>query len=278
MFIFDNKRTDNSRIIIQLHPLTLQIIKIWRSATEIYNELSLDKSFIGLACKGIYKQCGGYFWRYYDEYINSQYIRCDRNNQCDITNFILPGGNLNNYIQSCFQILPGEEFRDIEGYEGLYQISNLGRVISLWNKPYVLGLKLTLDSNSYQRVKLCCINHIKKDYLVHQLVGKAFIPNPDVLPCINHKDENKLNNCVWNLEWCTAEYNVNYGTGIKRRTEKRKKVVEQLDIVTGEVINEFKSIKEIEEKFGYHSGYISGVCLGKYKTAYGFIWRHKNKF
>ena len=121
-----------------------------------------------------------------------------------------------------------ELWKDIEGYEGLYQVSSLGAIRSLdryRNRPSKSGnmyiqrykgkvLKQTLN-DGYFTIYLHK-DGVNKFYSVHRLVAKAFIPNPNNLPQVNHKDENKQNNCVENLEWCTAKYNVNYGTAIER--------------------------------------------------------------
>lgn len=126
-----------------------------------------------------------------------------------------------------------EIWKDIEGYEGLYQVSNLGRVRSLDrytkgknnSKIFKKGklLKISQNQHGYNIVQLW---NKQKCFQtgVHRLVAQAFIPNPNNLPQVNHKDENKINNCVDNLEWCSAEYNTNYGTCIKRRSEKQKNV------------------------------------------------------
>lgn len=104
-----------------------------------------------------------------------------------------------------------EIWKDIPGYEGLYKVSNLGNVKSL-KRNGIKGiiLKGEKDEFDYKRVTLCKKNKTKK-YKVHRLVAQAFIPNPNNLPQINHKDENSKNNNVENLEWCTAKYNSNYG-------------------------------------------------------------------
>ena len=110
-----------------------------------------------------------------------------------------------------------EIWKDIDGYEGLYQVSNLGRVKSLHhNKEKIL--KGSYNSKGYYFVKLCK-NGISKSIFVHRLVAQEFIPNPDNLPIVNHKDENPRNNNVDNLEWCTQKYNANYGTVRERQAQ-----------------------------------------------------------
>lgn len=126
-----------------------------------------------------------------------------------------------------------EIWKDIKNFED-YQISNLGQI--------KCKRKLVIDKNGNKRIrkekiKKCYIDRYgylcttlwynkvnSKHFLVHRLVAKAFIPNPDNLPCINHKDENKLNNCVDNLEWCTIKYNNNYGTRKQKACEKQKEI------------------------------------------------------
>ena len=117
-----------------------------------------------------------------------------------------------------------EEWRPIEGYEGLYEVSNTGQVRSLdrydnrncFRKGKVLSpIK---DTDDYLKVNLYC-NGKNKKCLVHRLVALTFIPNPDGLPQVNHKDEDKTNNSVDNLEWCTEKYNCNYGSRNIRRRE-----------------------------------------------------------
>ena len=117
-----------------------------------------------------------------------------------------------------------EEWRDIKGYEGKYQISNLGRIKSLKNckgnyREKILDIKP--DNRGYIRAFLYK-NGKCKPYQVHRLVALHFIPNPNNYPIINHKDEDKTNNNVENLEWCTYQYNNNYGTRNKKCSEKMK--------------------------------------------------------
>lgn len=176
-----------------------------------------------------------------------------------------------------------EEWRDIKGYEGLYQVSNYGRVKSLnYNhtgeerilKPARFAMK---SGNSYYKVKLCKDGKTNNKR-VHVLVAEAFIPNPDNLPEVNHKDENGLNNRVDNLEWCTRKYNINYGTAIERMKEKMingktSKPVYQYSI-DGKLIKEWSSTMEIQRQTGYANGNIGKCCRGKYKQAYGYKWSY----
>lgn len=122
-----------------------------------------------------------------------------------------------------------EIWRDIEGYEGKYQISNYGRIkskkrLDTKNRPIKERiLKTSQKYYGYQTVGLT-INGKTKYYYVHRLVAEAFIPNPNNYNEINHKDENATNNFVGNLEWCNHHYNCLYGTRIERSAEKHKKV------------------------------------------------------
>ena len=114
-----------------------------------------------------------------------------------------------------------ECWKDIKNYEGLYQISNTGKVKSLARiyKNRKCEEKILFPSitpKGYYRLGLCKKGNIKY-YYIHRLVAETFISNPNNLPLVNHKDENKLNNCISNLEWCNNEYNINYGNcNIKR--------------------------------------------------------------
>lgn len=109
-----------------------------------------------------------------------------------------------------------ETFLSVPGYEGLYEVSNLGNVKSLRRGRLLKPGK----AHGYLKVSLRKDNKTQY-FAVHRLVAIVFIPNPENLPYVNHKDESRDNNCVENLEWCTAQYNNTYGTCIKRRVEKR---------------------------------------------------------
>ena len=109
-------------------------------------------------------------------------------------------------------------WKDVVGYEGLYQVNNIGevrsvdRLVNCCGGERTVGARVLKQSRvhyGYPAVRLCR-NNICKTFLVHRLVAEAFIPNPNKLPCINHKDANPKNNCIDNLEWCTHKYNSNY--------------------------------------------------------------------
>ena len=181
-----------------------------------------------------------------------------------------------------------EIWKDINGYEGLYQISNLGSVKSLKDNHgnYTEEIRNGTPNNKGYLIIDLYKNGKRKHYSIHRLVAQAFIPNPDNLPIVNHKDENKENNNVDNLEWCTYEYNNNYGTINKRHSEtmKGRKLSEEHKrkisnsikgnkhpqakkvkcITTGEI---FDYIKEAGRKYNIGSSHISKCCKGKAKSA-----------
>ena len=163
-----------------------------------------------------------------------------------------------------------ETWIDIKDFDGLYQISNFGRV-----KNSVKIMRTWEDGYGYLQLHLCKDGN-KKTFKVHRLVAEAFIPNPDNKPQVNHIDENKTNNRVENLEWVWAKDNINHGTRNKRVGEKLSKQVLQFSI-DGTFIKEWPSLREIEKQTGFNHGSISMCCLGKRKTAYGYIWKYKGE-
>lgn len=112
-----------------------------------------------------------------------------------------------------------------------------------------------------------------KRYYVHKLVAELFIPNPDNLPVVNHRDENTQNNVVENLEWCTKEYNDKYGTARERAVNKMKKKVYQYTL-DNELVRIWESVKECKEN-GFSESCISLCCNGKLKTHKGYKWSYK---
>lgn len=176
-----------------------------------------------------------------------------------------------------------EEWRDIQGFEGKYQVSNLGRVrnIKFLGHPRsakqerILSPKLKRDG--YLSVHL---SEGKADFhpAVHRLVAQAFIENPDNLPQVNHKDENKTNNRVDNLEWCTNLYNTRYGTGQIRAHEHKKKPILKLDMQTKEILKEYAGATDAAiEMFGIpeKKNAITACARGKLRSAFGFSWKYK---
>lgn len=167
-----------------------------------------------------------------------------------------------------------EIWAPVKGYEGLYEVSSFGRVRSLSYRRTGKMRVLNLDKNNagYLIVKLHK-NGKGKIYQVHRLVAYAFIPNWFDEQQVNHRDENKQNNHVTNLEWCSAKYNNNYGTARKRMVEKQSKTVLQLT-KTGEIVKEWFSTMEAGRN-GFDNSSISKCCLGKIKSYKGYIWRYK---
>jgi hypothetical protein len=188
-----------------------------------------------------------------------------------------------------------EVWKCVKDYEGLYRVSNLGRVKSL-SKIDLRGhlrnekiLKLRTTKQGYSQVGLHKDGKETK-FLVHQLVAKAFIPNPNNYPIINHKKEfEKSNNTIDNLEWCTYKYNANYGTYQERRIKsidftqrtknidyenmqkcRRKKVYQYKGT---ELIKEWNSILETK-KFGFQPSQVSECCnkVKGFKTHRGYTW------
>lgn len=182
-----------------------------------------------------------------------------------------------------------EIWKPVVGYEGLYEVSNTGEVRSLFR--YKKLLKPTVARNGYCAVELFK-NKKRKHILVHRLVALAFIPNPDNLPMVNHKDETRDNNCVENLEWCTAKYNMNFGTLQRRRCshtdykkeiyaenarKNGKKVCKPVSQFTksGDFLHSYESGKEAHRKTGVSHSHILECCAGKVKTAGGYVWKYE---
>lgn len=171
-----------------------------------------------------------------------------------------------------------EQWKPIEGYEELYEVSNMGNVRSLdrtiiysnGKKYFYKGQMLKPQiTRGYLRVGL----KNKKYFFIHRLVAEAFLPNPSNYKEINHKDENPKNNCVDNLEWCDRTYNINYGSRTEKATSSKQKPILQFDL-NGEFIKKWDSIIDVERELGFKHSNISSYCLGKKKTAYGFIWKY----
>ena len=164
-----------------------------------------------------------------------------------------------------------EYWKPVLGYEGHYQVSNFGRVKSIkFGKERIL--KPGKNAKGYLQVCLWK-NGKGKTFRVNRLVAEAFLPNPDSLPEVNHKDENKLNNNAENLEWCNRKFNINFGTRNERDALTKSKPVVQYDL-EGNFIREWKSTAECGRN-GFCSQHVSACCRGERKTHKDFIWRYK---
>lgn len=177
-----------------------------------------------------------------------------------------------------FKPLDGEEWKDIEGFEGLYMVSNFGRIRSLKTKKNKGGLKSPClnrkRGNRYyiQLVKDKKIYH----FSVHRLVAMAFVEGYQPGLEVNHKDENPQNNHADNLEWCTSKYNANYGTRNDRVTKKNSKPIVQMTI-EGVPIATYPSVNEAARQTGYNLSALNNCCRGIKETAYGYMWRYMEK-
>ena len=148
--------------------------------------------------------------------------------------------------------------KDIKGYEGLYAVTSCGQVWGYKRKKF-LSPRL---QNGYLRVVLCK-NGVTKDFFVQRIVAETFIPNPNSLPQVNHKDENKKNNCINNLEWCDAKYNINYGTRNLRMSKGVRCV---------ELNKTYNSITEAAQDTKVKIQSISACLYGLQKTAGKYHW------
>lgn len=189
-----------------------------------------------------------------------------------------------------------EIWKDIHGFEGRYQISNMGRArscdritfdrgkgIDLIKKGKILSLVL---GNGGYLVFNVHDNYIQRIHRVHRCVAKDFIENPENKYAINHKNGIKTDNAVSNLEWVTKSENEIHKhrvLGIRGafygrygKLHPRSKEVDQFTL-SGEFIKTWDCQGDIERELGFSQGNVSSCCLGKYKTAYGFIWKFKNK-
>lgn len=163
-----------------------------------------------------------------------------------------------------------EIWKDINGYEGLYQISNLGKVKSIISNKILKG-----NENAEYIYVTLCKNGKQKIKKIHRLVAEAFIDNPNNYLYINHKDENKKNNIVNNLEWCTKAYNNNYGTRNERMSKNKSKYKIIQKDKEGKIIKNWQNIWDLEHNTSYNKWVIRQCCKNKCKTVYGYKWEYE---
>lgn len=253
------KKGDKMKKVFQVD-LKGNIVRVWRSAREIANsDLNFERSLIGKCLRCEIPTYKGYIWIYEtDKHLIQEKIG------------ILSG--MPNSI-----LIQGEEWRDIKNFEGWYQVSNLGRVKSL-SRPHKLGDKIlttVLRDDGYMKVTLFGGRAKGKNMLVHRLVAEAFIPNPDNLPIINHKDENRANNRVENLEWCTYRYNTMYSPNIGNTLNRNDMSMPILQFsLDGEFIKEYPSVSEAARQLSVSATSISHACHGKVNQSHGFKWAY----
>lgn len=163
--------------------------------------------------------------------------------------------------------MENEVWKDIPDYEGLYQVSNLGRIKSLnFNKTGKEKIMKPRTGNRYYMIALWK-NGIRKDYLLHRIVAETFIPNTENKPFINHKDENCFNNSINNLMWCTHKENMNWGTRNERISKANKgKVIPKNIREKISKSNKGKKISEEQKEY-----------LRKIRTGIKLTEEHKKK-
>lgn len=165
-----------------------------------------------------------------------------------------------------------EKWKPIKNFEGLYEISNFGRLKSLPRATTSGGIIKTRLTRGYETTHICK-NGKHYEVKIHRLVAQAFISNPNNLPQVNHKDENKINNRVDNLEWCNSSYNNKYGTRLERIATKIRKRISQYDTL-GNFISNYSSSIEAEQKTGFSASGIRHALVNKTHFAYGYIWKY----
>lgn len=171
-----------------------------------------------------------------------------------------------------------EIWKDIEGYEGLYQVSNTGKIRSFrrstkhhGSKNHLINPSLTI--RGYENVTLYRNPSDRHKFLVHRLVAAAFVPNPNNYEAVNHKDENIRNNNAENLEWCTISYNNAYGTARIRGSITKGQRVKQFTI-NGVLLATYESLQIASEITGVPKHAIKDCCSDHCQTGHGYVWRY----
>lgn len=159
-----------------------------------------------------------------------------------------------------------EIYKTIEEYPN-YEVSNMGNVRRKGRK--ILRPLFTKNTGYYM---VCLYNEFgNKRVLIHRLVADAFLPNPNNYPVVNHINEDKTDNRVENLEWCTQSYNINYGTSIDKIRKSKQKGCLQMDM-EGNIIKEWECIRVAQRTLKINN--ISKCCMGKMRTTGGYKWKY----
>lgn len=169
-----------------------------------------------------------------------------------------------------------EVWKDVKGYEGLYQVSSEGNI-------YSFATHRTLKPSPTDRYLfvVLCKNGKKKTHLVHRVVAEAFCKKRDGADEVNHINEIRTDNRAVNLEWCTRLENIRFGTGIQRRANaqrngKRSKPIAQY-LANGEtLVKTFESLHEVHRSTGYDRAFVARCAKGLCPSAYGYVWRYVN--
>lgn len=180
-----------------------------------------------------------------------------------------------------------EVWKPVNGYEWYYEVSNLGRIRSLdritvfkdgrTRKFYGKILEAnTVNNSGYATISLH-ENGKSKTILIHRIVAEAFIDNPLECKEINHIDQDKLNNSVDNLEWCTHKENVNHGDEIERGAKKQRKIFVQKDM-SGNVVKVWSGFKKMQRETGFQRKSVYDCCIGKRDSYKGFRWEYSEAF
>lgn len=182
-----------------------------------------------------------------------------------------------------------EIWKPVKGFEGLYEVSNLGRVMYVPHPITQKAASGTVFTRTFKKhlmnpckqrtgYLLCTLHdaeYRQRYKLVHRIVAEAFLENPDNLPCINHKDEDRTNNCVSNLEWCSYVYNVNYGTRNEKMAAAFRKPTGKYDI-SGALVATYPSAKDAASANNIAWGTLRNALSGRRKDPKikGFIYRY----
>lgn len=164
-----------------------------------------------------------------------------------------------------------EEWQTVQ-VSNLYEISNIGRIRNKKTQKIISQRK---NNGGYMIANLYK-NGVPKTYIVHRLVADVFLPKEQGKNYVNHRDEDKTNNSVNNLEWCDVLYNNTYGTRIENASKKVRKAINQYD-KNNNFIRTWSSASEVEKRLKYFGSNICTCCKGRQKTAYGYKWKYKEE-